>query len=375
MTIELIKFLESSVETATYKKYKIAWKKWMDYNHMLHLNDLFMDEYTKELKVKYVLRFIKYLYDNNMRGNSISGTLTGIKQFFIFNLKPIDCFNNDLIKQGIKSCKLKNTEIIQIATKKKSNEIIPFNVELLEQLRIIYFIDDHWDSVEYLNNKAVYLAVAICLDTAVRISSVTLKDGKDKLDHCIKLNHINIKVKDVSISIKGEDFKQYFQNNQLIISDVELIDLYFFSDKVTTNSGVVLSKDPNVIARTNRNDSQLVDDLINWILKSGVKDGDELLTRYFNGKRKVVTRKQITNGLKYIAELNDIPVNRINTKSLRKGFATSAAMSGMSEEQIKSKGAWSSKVAKLHYTKNYNNVGLLSMDKNNYGLDELKRNL
>ena len=373
--IDLIGFLESSVEKATLKKYKISWNKWKDFLSNKQINDWFLDTFEFGVKIKTLLSFIKFLYTSNSRINTIQGIITGIRQMFLFNLRSVEIFDNHLLKQGIKSTKYKTTEIVKIAKNKKENGIIPFNTELLEQLRSVYYLNDVWVNVEDFNHKAVYLAVAICLDTGVRISSVTLRDGKDKVDHCIKLSHVTIKVKSSTVNIKGEEFKSYYHSNNLCISDVELIDLYFYSDKVSTNAGIVLNRNANVIARTNTKDSQLVDDIINWILNSGVNGNDELLTRYYNNRRKVVTRKEVTDGLQFVAELNGIPKNRINTRSLRKGYATIAALSGLSESDLKNKGNWSSfKVANLHYTSNFNNNGLLSFHTGNeFGLEELNR--
>ena len=340
----------------------------------MEIKNEFMDEYKDKKKIKLILSFIKHLYDNGGRGSVVNGTITGIKQLFLFNLKSINIFEDPIVKQGIKSTKYNVKEIVEIAKIKKSEGLIPFNTVLLGQLRTMYYVDDVWSTAADFNRKAAYLAVAISLDTAVRIGCVTLKDGKDKVDHCIRLDDVYIKVKDVSICIQGGLFKNYYMENNLSLNDVELIDLYFFSDKNTTNSGVVLTRSSNSIYKTNEIDSQLINDIINWIIHSGVKAGDELLTRYFNGHRKVITRKEVTNAIKYVGQCNNIPSKRLNTRSLRKGFATGAAMSGLSEDQVKAKGGWSSKVAKLHYTSNFHNTGLLSLD-NQYGMEELQRNI
>jgi hypothetical protein len=325
------------------------------------------------LSCRIILSFIKFLFVSGARANSVTGDLTGVKQTFVMNLKCPNIFEDPRVKQGIKSTKYRNEEIIRIAERKKESDIIPFSIDLLKQLRVEYYQNEIWNNSESLDRKAAYLAVALCFDTGVRISSVTKKDGRNREDHCIRLQHVSVKVRNVVKNVNGRDLASYFTANHWKLSDVILMDFNFFSDKVMVNSGVVLSKGPNTLARNNPSESQLLDDCVKWILYSGVNGEDELFTRYYLNSRKVVTRKQVTDCIQDIGVKNGIPRGRMNTKSLRKGYATSASLNGMSEEMMKSKGAWSSNVGRLHYTRNMNNGGILAMDKQNYGIDEVRR--
>ena len=110
---------------------------------------------------------------------------------------------------------------------------------------------------------------------------------------------------------------------------------------------------PKVLGRRTPAESQLLDDLVEWMICSGTKDSDELLTRYDEqGSRRSITRRDATTALKNGAAVVGLDPKRYSSKSLRGGLATAAAEAGMPKEELNARGGWTpgSKVPSLYYT-------------------------
>ncbi len=89
----------------------------------------------------------------------------------------------------------------------------------------------------------------------------------------------------------------------------------------------------------------------------GATDRTILSAYYYGGKQFDVTAEHISAALKMAARaleypiLKDIPIDRINTHSLRSGGANALALSGYSDTQIQKMGCWRGAVFK-EYVRN-----------------------
>lgn len=76
-----------------------------------------------------------------------------------------------------------------------------------------------------------------------------------------------------------------------------------------------------------------------------------LFFRHYGGEP--LTSQQFTQKLKVCVGILGLPQNRFSAHSFRIGAATSAAMAGMSDEQIKNMGRWQSAAFKLYIRPNH----------------------
>ena len=325
-------------------------------------NHFLIDQIPKN-QINYILQFLQYLYTIGKRGKGASEVIVGIKQIYIFHEKSPQIFDHPVIKQGMKSLKYSNQEAKDQIKSLNENKELPFTVDLLEQLRALYW-NENW-GCEDIDQKSIYLAAAICLDSGIRIGQITLCDGKLKTDHCIRAKEVHLFVKEESNYLSaGLKFRQEFFLKQWSISDVVQINLNFLTNKTTSSTQTLVASKPCCLLRRTTLESQLVNDIVEWIINSQVNEEDELLCRYWNGKRKVVTRKSVANSLKFIGSLNQLPTHRINTRSLRKGFASNGSVNGaLNQQMLCERGGWKigSKTIVKHYVTEFKNHGLLSV--------------
>jgi hypothetical protein len=111
-------------------------------------------------------------------------------------------------------------------------------------------------------------------------------------------------------------------------------------------SGVVelVSADPG--------DAILVENVAEWLRRSGVRSEDYLTDRYFLGRRKSVTANAVRSAIKSFCASRGLNPTRFSTKSMRSSFATHYSICGGSVEERNTRGLWArgSNVPDRHYT-------------------------
>lgn len=140
-------------------------------------------------------------------------------------------------------------------------------------------------------------------------------------------------------------------------------DLYFLSSKT---SGKVTSvvRHSKHLARRSTIENTVLNDLIQWMLHSGVKCDDELLSRYSSaGRKKTVIRKDVRTAIKAKVIEMGLPLENFSNKSLRSGFSSHVIANGMGEYEMIIGGGWTenSEVPKHHYTHQMRDRGALAL--------------
>ena len=87
---------------------------------------------------------------------------------------------------------------------------------------------------------------------------------------------------------------------------------------------------PKTLGRNSDEESELLDDLLDWFKHNDVMADQELLIRRrTNGARRVVKRKDVRKAIKDAVCAFGLPEEKFSTRSLRSGFGTNAQANGM----------------------------------------------
>ena len=123
------------------------------------------------------------------------------------------------------------------------------------------------------------------------------------------------------------------------------------------------SREAKSIGRGSAFETVLLEDILEWMVISGVLADDEFVTRYFARKggapgtmdRRVVTAKDLRNAVKRSCVPLGLPPTRYSGKSLRSGFATHMTACGISREDMVTRAGWSrrSRVPENHYIRSF----------------------
>jgi hypothetical protein len=206
-----------------------------------------------------------------------------------------------------------------------------------------------------MDSKARWLAIALGFDSGIRIGQLVLTE-KEQEDHTLRAEAVTVEFEDgVSLGIGEELRRRLIRGGR-----VESMDLDFSSNKTGRAGPLVV--DIKTVGRRSTIESQVLDDLCAWIRMSGVKEGDQFLTRYYEARRKVLTRKEVNEEIKGCALRWGLEGSLFSSKSLRKGFSSHCDKIGVDKEDRNRRGSWApgSRVPETHYVSKIGDMGGLA---------------
>jgi hypothetical protein len=338
-TCVLAAFLGESVRPSSGKTYKPSWEKWLGYldslNPQSNPGELFQRIPNSQGRATRLAMYYHYLHKElNLREEQISAASTGLKYFLECKGVDTSFFGAIAASRGRKASKRTIIEKSLYEEEKLKKSILPIGLDIILELRRVLWEETDWNSKEGADSKGIWIATGLGYDSGDRVSNVTLKDGPTASDHCIRARQVNLEVLnkltgDTNVVVGGEAFRDHVKG---IDFSVTSITLDYLTSK-TAHKKAILNVD-------NEGDSLLINDLVEWILRSGVLGCDELTTRYFDGKRKVITSQSVRSAIKTCCISFGLNPDKFSTKSLRSGFTTQYAVSGANKVERNAQGGW-----------------------------------
>ena len=312
--------------------------------------------------------FIKYLYrDLGYRGQAVSSLIPGIVYCLDLAGEDSGFLKSTMVRRAVKACGRTPEESRASNILVSAREKEPVTGDIVREVRTLYWEGRGWETKADLDAKGSWLAVALGFDSGTRIGNVTRKDGKDGSDHCIRTVDVELEMRYPNGSTRK---MRGSQSLKLEIAGgladplraVERAWLTLLSSK-TTKHLKAQQFIPKLLDRRTEDESQLLEDLVEWMWRSGTMDNDELLTRYVGSHRRSTTRKDASTALKAGAMAIGLNPSNYSSKSLRNGLATVAHEADMPDDELNARGGWTrgSKVPKLFYTtfgKEHNRGGM-----------------
>jgi hypothetical protein len=289
---------------------------------------------------------------------------------FLESLSDVQGFMEPVVQRTKVACRPTEAEARVMLADRESKRALPLSVDMMWVIRDQFWSNQSW-LCEGMSRRAVWVASAMTFDSGVRVSNVTLKRLRGK-DHCIRAKAVIVKYQSPT-----SDTVEAVQGGEALRSVVEEVggEALFISLVIgcvfSFKSGKVsLPDDKFVVGRETRESAVFLDDLVLWIIRSGVRADDELFTRYPTSNcpkgfgRKVLTAKEFQAGADFAAVACGLPERSVKTSSGRRGCVETARAVGASRDEL-CHGKWKpgSKVPDKHYlsqTKETERPGTLS---------------
>jgi hypothetical protein len=343
-------FLGDSVLPSSEKTYKPSWDKWIGYLSSLsaHSNpgELFQRISSSQGRAMRLALYYQYLYRVlNLREEQVGMASTGLKYYLECKGVDTSFFSEVVATRGRKASRRTVLEKRNYEEKKLVKAILPIGLDIMLELRRVLWTETDWNTRDGADKKGIWIAIGLGFDSGDRVSNVTLKDGPTASDHCIRARHVNLEVLNnhtgvCNIVPGGEAFRKH-------VVDIDYTVLTITFDYLTSKTAhkrAILCADAD-------GDALLLNDTVEWLLRSGVMGDDELTTRYFAGKRKVVTSRNVRDAIKRCCADLGLNPAKFSTKSMRSGFTTQYSVSEASCVQRNARGGWKkgSTVPDRHY--------------------------
>jgi len=352
------------------------WEEYMETRTMSGVLGLDLQGAASDaVRLARIVHFASWLNsEKGMRGKALTSALGAVRTQFEGMGVQTGWWDDSRMDRVRVAARPTTEEAKEDRAKSKGTMKLPISEEMVIACRMEMWQEGKYDKGA-LDGIARWLAVALGFDSGPRVGQLAKKE-KNGEDHAVRAGHFTFVFQGGSSMVAGLDLRNKLKGLKGDYSSIALVDMEYVTDKVSSSRYVV---DIKTIARRSRIESQVVDDLCHWVVYSGVLEEDEFLARYDpkTGRRKVITRSEITKTVKMLARMYGLPEALFSSKSLRKGFATQSAATAVNSDELKQRGGWSktSRVPEKHYISRVGSAGGLAQAGNGQGLSvaEMKR--
>lgn len=343
--------MTKSVAAGTLKGYKAGWEEWRQYLRDRGIANPYLQSYSEEGKVKLLCNLFRTRYMAGKRGKGAYGIGAAIRKFYQINLQPI-AFFEDLLTTGARTaCRLSTDELRQAQRAGKGNDKLPVGWEVLSTMR-----DTHWTNCSWsypdIDKHMSAMGALLAYELANRGGEVTIVGGSAE-------NHTRL---EEPVVINGESHAGFLAGSAEFRQWVTLINVVSCEiDVASHKTGAVACHNVKVIARGNERESELLDDLFEWCIRSGSTSQEPLLSRWvFTGHEvthKKLTPKMMASLIKDTAQGLGLDGREFANHSLRKGAETQMRRSGCRREETNSRGNCSKDSVLVDTVYNHDNTG------------------
>ena len=320
---------------------------------------LLQDVSSDEGKAKIIVSYAVWMYLEGFRGKQVADRLAAVQSYMDSHTVDTRFFEMGCIKTARRAARRNVTEVRAAATASQENVKLPAPEALIDSTRQEAFKDPTDYSPEGMQMKGISLALTVSLVIGARPSNV-VGGGKKKRKFGEDAPSGDHRMITTDLVFSTADGKKVFAGTELKAlpaGSATGAEVRLFTHKGGIASTIAKqlggTKGTAEGARAN-----LVKDLEAWSRESGALDNEDFFIMYRMGRqkkpvlgRKEITQKDLREQVKRAAVENGLPANHFSLSSMRKGFATSAAMMGVPKEQIQETGEWKqgSRVTGDHY--------------------------
>ena len=357
---ELQAFLAKSVTTSTLQGYKRGWEEWGVYLRERGIEDPYLRLYPEEEKVMLLCNLFRMRYVAGRRGKGAYAIGAAVRKFFQIKLQSVTFFDNPMTTTARTACRMTTDELRQLQRSGGGTDKLPVFWEMFSIMR-----ETHWENKSWLypdiDKRMTAMGALLAYELANRGGETTSVGGTSSENHTIYNEQCVFRLED-PVVIEGKSHSGFFAGTPefrqwVTISNVVSCEIGAASHK----SGALAAHNVKVIARRNDRESELLDDLCEWCLKSGSTAEEPLLSRRaFSGKEvtlKKLTPKMMANLVKATAKSLGLNESEFANHSLRKGAVTQMNASGCLREETNSRGHYSRDSVLVNTVYNHNNTG------------------
>jgi hypothetical protein len=293
------------------------------------------------------------------RGKGAYGIGAAVRKFYQINLQSIAFFEDSLTTGARTACRLSTDELRQIQRTGKGNDKLPVCWEMLSTMRDTHWTSCNWDYPD-IDKRMTAMGALLAYELANRGGEATTVGGSAE-NHTIYNEQCAFRLEEPVI-IDGEPHTGFLAGSAefrqwVTLSNVVSCEIGVASHK----TGAVACHNVKVIARGNERESELLDDLFEWCVRSGSTSQEPLLSRWvFTGQEvthKKLTPKMMANLVKSTAEGLGLDGREFANHSLRKGAVTQMRRSGCRREETNSRGNYAKDSVLVDTVYNHDNTG------------------
>ena len=361
---ELGRFLSKGVTERTRNGYAASWRAWVVFigkeSSDARRRDVFLEgmKSDTERAVRLAL-FFKERYENGgMRGRQATAVSAGIRHHFAAALKSVDWFESQIVASARAACRLSCDELREQKKGAKRKATVPVSEDMIAAARVRLWEGKGWGWGD-VDDRMTYVGLMWGFDQVARVSEYTSAETAAE-DHCVRLWQLTFII-DGGVGGAQEVIPGAALAERMGV--IALKDVVACEVEASSHKGGALSK-KKVIGRRSDEESQWLNDLVEWLSKSKLKAEDQIFTRYaaktVGGKvqRKRLTAEMIRKAVKGMATSVGLPTVRFSSHSLRKGGMSQIRGLGASADDRSDRGNYADDSTVFDTIYDYSTVAL-----------------
>lgn len=319
------------VAKSTLSKYTAAKNnKWVEYLRAKgHPQDLDLGTLAREEQRRIIVRFIRYLLEEKKEtADQVALRLVTLQFELKTTCKDIAIFADATVALARKGMQPSAREK---SKKREQRARAPVTKDILlgSKHRFWRYAAAPKDARAAMDDRMTYVGLELAFVFLWRISQYVL--DSECAEHAIMCEDVTFFMRDGTVRFPWEMGGQ----------DPKKVDMILFVTRSSKNDkggrGQYM-----YLRRNSADEIELLEMVAQWCKESGVQKGDPLLCRYFNGRRKKLTRRMVNTSLKVIAASFGFEsvAFAFSSHSLRIGGATSMIAAGVDPEKVRRLGGW-----------------------------------
>jgi hypothetical protein len=352
--------MAKSVTAGTLKGYKPGWEKWQLYLNERGISDPYLRAYREEEKVKLLCNLFRMRYSTGKRGKAAYGIGAAIRKFYQINLQPVAFFDDPLTTGARTACRMSTDELREAQRSGQGNDKLPVFWEMLSIMRETHWTDRAWTFPD-IDKRMTAMGALLAYELANRGGEATSVGGTATENHTLYNEQCAFRLEEPVI-INGRPYFGFFAGTAEFRQWVKLTNVASCEIGAASHKpGAIASHNVKIIARRNDRESELLDDLFEWCIRSGSTSQEPLLSRWaFTGHamtHKKLTPKMMATLVKDTAQGLGLDEKEFANHSLRKGTVTQMNASGCRREETNARGNYSRESVLVNTVYNHDNTG------------------
>ena len=343
----------------TAQTYDRQWAEWGKFiREELEGDDPLLTQWGNEDKASIVSLYLLKQHEKGLRDKSATTATAGIRHHMTRAGRATDFMDSAVVAAARSACQRTTAELREKKDKGPSSSVkLPLCESILTRMRTRLWEGKAWDP-EGLHQRMLYLGCMYAYDLGARVSEYTAPE-KGHEDHCVRVRDLRFEV-----STNGERSNG---GHSILHSSSSTIDgpqgqgQVVLGCWVTTSSnktGAPVAK--KMIGRRSSEESLFLEDLVEWLSHARGQVGDRLFTYYTgvgSSAKRELTGRMVRDVLKATCVLEELDPTYFSSHSLRKAAITHMRALGVSDEDMKSRGGYTSGSTVMAATYDYTAAG------------------
>jgi hypothetical protein len=341
--------------------YRREWKTWTEFVQRKCRGgdpDPYLEKQEDRVKVLMVCHLLAERKEAGKREKAATSITAAIRKHFATALLNTEWLNSEAIAVARKACRRTPHENREYMRAGQGRARLPVWLSLLGRLR-----EKLWEGRgfgwEDIDSKMTYVTAMYGFDVAARAGEAT-SNGGDNPGHTILcgdiIMHLEEAVTDDGVSVNRIRGGSTLMVEKVEIRNVRMLEVCALTHKVGTINTT------KMIRRNGEEAEEFLEDLTEFMLRSGAVTGDPLFSRRAvqpGGKlsHKVCRSKMVTDAIKEEVKSQGLSPDLFSFHSLRKGAVTQMKALGVSRDEILARGNYAPLSGMIDSVYNYNSTG------------------